>query len=203
VGSKDNRWARKHGLADRPVLLYSGTLARKHRPGLLVDLARSVAHASAVMVVVTEGEGADELAQAKREASDLDNLILLPYQRFEDLPDVLASADVLVVLLEPRAAQFSVPSKTLSYLCAGRPIVASMPKDNTAARIVAERAQCGLVVAPDDDDDDEGFLRAAQQLLSDPVLRESLGRAGRKYAEEHFDSNAIGVRFVRELDAMK
>lgn len=199
VRPKDNSWSRAHGLVDHPVLLYSGTLARKHRPDLLVDLARAVSPEGATVVVVSEGEGADSLTEAKCRATDLGNLVVLPYQPFEDLPDVLASADALIVLLEPHAAPFSVPSKTLSYLCAGRPIVASMPADNTAARIIVERAQCGLVSAPGDD---EGFIRSAVRLLSDPVLRDSLGRSGRKYAEEHFDPSAVQQRFLREINAL-
>ena len=43
-------------------------------------------------------------------------LTLLPFQPYADLPDVLGSGDILVVLLEQDAGEFSVPSKTLSYL---------------------------------------------------------------------------------------
>ncbi len=37
---RDNEWAREHGLADRFVFLYSGTLGFKHDPSLLLELAR-------------------------------------------------------------------------------------------------------------------------------------------------------------------
>ena len=40
---------------------------------------------------------------------------------------MLASADVLVALLETDAGAFSVPSKVLTSLSAGRPILAAIP----------------------------------------------------------------------------
>ena len=36
---RDNEWARAHGLADKRVLLYAGTLGLKHNPELLLRLA--------------------------------------------------------------------------------------------------------------------------------------------------------------------
>ena len=68
---------------------------------------------------------------------------MLPFQPAEDLPSVLSSADVLVALLEPDATKFSIPSKVLSYMAAGRPIVGLMPSDNPAA---ADITDCGGMV---------------------------------------------------------
>lgn len=193
---RDNPWAVAHGLSSCEVLLYSGTLARKHRADLLVQLARRVHERGARVVVVSEGEGAEWLIEQRAEHEDLDNLLVLPYQPFDQLPDVLASADVLVVLLEPNAGRFSVPSKTLSYLCAARPILASIAPHNSAASIIREHAAAGVVVEPADDD---GFTRAAIELLDDPGRRTRLGANGRAYAERHFATEAIVTRFADVL----
>lgn len=188
---RDNEWSREHGLAGKTCLMYSGTLGMKHDPSLLLDIARTWRGRDDVRVVlVSEGEAADSL---KRAADDegLEQLLVLPFQPFERLPDVLASADVLLALLESDAGVFSVPSKVLSCLCAGRPLVLSVPSSNLAARIVAE-AGAGLVVEPGDR---AGFLAAATTLVGDPALRERMGTAGRAYAEATFDIEAIADRF--------
>ena len=131
---RKNDWAVEHALDDTKTLLYSGTLGLKHNPGLLVRLTRAVIDGGqpARLVVVNTGP-AEALLRA--EAARLDvPLTLLPFQPYERLPEVLGSGDVLVVLLEQDAGAFSVPSKTLSYLCAGRPVVGLMPSENLAAR---------------------------------------------------------------------
>jgi glycosyltransferase involved in cell wall biosynthesis len=190
VRPKDNEWSRAQGLQESPVLLYSGTLGLKHNPSLLSHLAERFQGTPVRVVVISQGAGARWLADEKRDRR-LDNLILLPYQPFEDLPSVLASADVLLTLLDPDAGTFSVPSKVLSYLCAGRPIVAAMPPANLGARTI-EKAGAGVVVDPADP---EAFTAAAAVLMEDPCLRHRCGEAARRYAEQTFDIDGYADRF--------
>ena len=189
---RDNDWAAEHGLVGPAIFLYSGTLGFKHDPSLLLELARWAGTRNSVVVVVSEGPGADWLEEHGRDEAALH---LLPYQPYARLPEVHAAADVLVALLEPEAGRFSVPSKVLSYLCAGRPLLVSVPEDNLAARIV-ERSGGGVVVPPGDRG---AFLAEAESLLADPERRAELGRRGRAYAEATFDLAAIGDRFERLL----
>jgi glycosyltransferase involved in cell wall biosynthesis len=192
-----NAWAREHGLADKRVLLYSGTLGRKHDPGLLLRLALELREEQDVrVVVVSEGAGGDWLARESA-AVDARNLLLLGFQPYEALADVLASGDVLLVLLEREAGRYAVPSKVLSYLCAARPLLAAVPAENLGAKVVSESGG-GVVAEPGDAD---GLVAAARRLLDDPSLRADLGAAARAYAEATFDIQAIGDRFEQVLSA--
>lgn len=143
------------------------------------------------MVVVGFGVGAERLA---KQGAELPNLKVLPLQPFAEFPQVLASADVLVAVIEADAGEFSVPSKVLSYLCAGRPIVLAAPADNLAARIIQE-AGAGLVVAPDDK---QGFVKAVQSVLADENAAREMGKAARAYAEENFALDNV----VRQFDTL-
>jgi putative colanic acid biosynthesis glycosyltransferase WcaI len=194
VRERDNEWRRRQGLSDRFIYLYTGTLGLKHRPELLYTLARARVE-DADVVVISEGLGEQRLRRMLAE-DPLPNLRLLPFQPMADYPDVLGAADVLVALLEPTAGTFSVPSKVLSYLCAGRPILGAIPPENLAARTV-QRAGAGLVVSPVDE---EGFLLAAKQLRTDRWLRSDSGRQARAYAEATFDTMAIADRFLQVID---
>jgi len=197
IVNRQNPWSREHGTDAYPLtFMYAGTLGRKHRADMLVDLARALEPHRGHVVVVSEGEGATWLSEHKARVDALHNLTVLPYQPFSRLAEVLGSADVLVVLLEPNAGQFSVPSKTLSYLCAGRPVLAAMASTNTAAKVLQERACAGLVVEPGDAD---AFGAAALRLAEDPALRARLGTNGRAYAEAHFELDQILDRFVAAI----
>jgi glycosyltransferase involved in cell wall biosynthesis len=192
---RENAWAAEHGLDGRPVFLYSGTLGFKHDPSLLLELGRWAGRREARVLVVSEGPGADWLAEHGRgEAA----LRLFPYQPHERLPEVLASADVLVALLEPEAGAFSVPSKILTYLSAARPLLVSVPADNLAARVV-ERSGGGVVVRPGDT---PAFLAAAERLLGDEALRADLGASARAYAEATFEIETIAERFEELLEEL-
>jgi len=189
---RDNPWAREYGLAGRRTFLYSGTLGMKHDPGLLLDLAR--ANPGCAVVVISEGLGADWL---RARAAEFPNLVLLPFQPFARLGEVLASADILVAVLEPDAGIFSVPSKVLTYLCAGRPLLLAIPPENLAARIVA-RAGAGLAAAPADR---AAFLAAAATLAGDAPMRSAMGAKALDYAAKTFDIAAIAARFEAILES--
>jgi colanic acid biosynthesis glycosyl transferase WcaI len=192
---KDNPWSRRHSLHDKFVFLYSGTIGMKHNPALLLELARRNAQNPDVrVVVVSEGIGAEWLRK-EAAAAKLSNLLILPYQPFADLPSVLASGDVLVGILEENAGTFSVPSKTLSYLCAERPLLLAIPPANLAARIVREN-NAGLTVPSADM---EGFIAAASTLRDDPESCAAMGRNARTYAEFTFPIGKTAAIFAEIL----
>ncbi len=188
---RGNEWAQEQKLGNGVRFLYAGTLAMKHNPALLLELARMLDRdQSGELVVVSEGAGVDWLAEQAR-AARINSLRSLGFQSFGALPDVLGSADVLVAILEPDAGVFSVPSKVLSYFCAGRAVLLAVPKENLAAKITLESG-AGLVVEPDDV---AAFRTAAERLVVETDLRDQLAKAARQYAEANFDIARIGDQF--------
>lgn len=197
VHDKDNAWAQSHGLAERFCFLYTGTLGMKHNPEILARLALHFRDDPDVRVVVrSEGAGAEWLKRERLRLS-IENLYIDGFVDFREYPLVLASADVLVAILEPDAGIFSVPSKVLSYLCAKRPLLLGVPLENLAARIV-HRHHAGEVVPPWNLDE---FLKAAERLRSDADLRRRYGENARRYAEDHFNIGVIADRFEAVIAA--
>ena len=194
VCAKDNNWSREHELHRDFAFVYSGTLALKHDPGLLIRLAQCCGPGASV-VVVAQGAGMVQLEDAKAKHR-LDSLRLLPLQPIARFPEVLAAGDVLVAVIEADAGTYSVPSKVQSYLCAGRSILLAAPSENLAARVVA-RENAGIVVAPDGSD----FMAAAIRLRGDNELRAQQGANGRAYAERAFDMMKIVDAFEETLYA--
>jgi glycosyltransferase involved in cell wall biosynthesis len=192
VRDRDNAWSRQMGLTGRPVVLYAGTLGLKHDPGILAHVAAELrdAEPDARVVVVSEGKGREWLEAWKRD-QQADNLVLLDYQDYERLPDVLASADVLVALLEPDASKYSVPSKVLTYMCARRAILGVMPADNSVAEVLLSNG-AGVVVEPSERDE---VTRWTAKLLADRTRRDDLAGAGRAYAEREFSPVRAAERF--------
>jgi glycosyltransferase involved in cell wall biosynthesis len=189
MGSKPNQWSTAMGLDGLRVAIYSGTLGLKHDPEHLVAAARALDPATERLVVITEGLGRDHLERAK-EAEGLDALLLCDFVPYERLSDVLSTAEVCVVLLEEDAGTFSVPSKVLSYLAAGRAIVGAMPAANLATRTIA-RAGAGIVSTPGSYAE---FATSLVGLLRDGDTSVRMGQDARAYAESAFDAAGIAAR---------
>jgi len=181
--TRANDWSHEHGLDDVKTLLYSGTLGLKHNPALLVGLARRVIDSGQPLQLVVVNQGPAEQVLRDEAARQDVPLLLLPFQPYERLSEVLGSGDVLVVLLEQDAGAFSVPSKTLSYLCAGRPILGLMPAENLAATLVSRVDGC--VLPPQK----ESLSAAAEwvgAVLTNDERSHTLCKAARSLAEQEF-----------------
>ena len=186
-----NPWSLGQGLANKFVFLYSGTLAMKHNPELLLAVARRFETEDKVrVVVISEGPGAEYLL-LRKQAESLTNLILLPFQDFSVMSQVLGSAQVVMAILEAEAGVFSVPSKVLTYHAAGKPILAAIPKENLAARIINQQVS-GFCSSPDDE---VSFVQNAERLYRDESERQAMAQRARGYAEREFDIERITDRF--------
>jgi len=185
-----NQWSESLGLNGKPVFLYAGTLGLKHRPDLIYALAKAVA-GKARVVVVSEGVGRQYLASQPQ----LPNLMLLDFQPYERLPEILATADVLLATLEADAGAFAVPSKVLTYLCAGRGVLLAAPLQNLAAEVIG-RSGGGVVVEPSDT---SAWIEAGLKLSENMEWRATLGARARRYAEATFDIEKIADRFEAVL----
>jgi glycosyltransferase involved in cell wall biosynthesis len=195
--TRANDWSHEHGLDEVQTLLYSGTLGLKHNPELLVRLARQVIDAGRPVQLDVVNQGPAEQV-LRDEATRLDvPLLLLPFQPYERLSEVLGSGDVLVVLLEQDAGAFSVPSKTLSYLCAGRPVLGLMPAENLAAVLVSKVDGC---VLPPDDTSLPAAAAWVDEVLADDERKAALGKASRALAEQEFELAGCADRFEALLE---
>jgi colanic acid biosynthesis glycosyl transferase WcaI len=186
------KWRQELGLEKRLVFLYTGTLGKKHPHKFLEELSRQVQALDqpAAVVVVSEGQGADILAEAASPT-----LRLLPYQPEDRLSEVLASADVLVLLLGVEASQYSMPSKLYSYFCAERPVLAAVPEGETADLV--RMIGAGLVVDPQD----AVALTTAIDRFADSATRKQMGARGREWAEREMDTDGKADQFAAVLHA--
>ena len=198
-GDGGAEWAEQHGLNGRFVFLYTGTLGQKHDPGTLAALARHFAEDPRVAVVVaSQGPGRDALDKIQR-TERLANLYLMDFLPYDELAEALRAADVLLVTLSAAASRYAVPSKVLTALRSGRPILAAMPASNPAAATL--RSACGGVcVEPGDRD---GWLAAARRLRRDPEMLERLGGNGVAFAKDNFDIERIGRSFLDLLQRVQ
>jgi colanic acid biosynthesis glycosyl transferase WcaI len=148
--------------------------------------------------VIAEGPGADWLREQVANKPKK-NLQILPFQPFSMMPTTLGSSDVLIVLLEADAGEFCVPSKTLTYMRAARPILGGMPLSNLASQIVT-RQRMGHVVEPHDVD---GFVAKGLALIDNPAVADEMGANAKAYADTTFDLELISTRFEMLMQAVQ
>jgi glycosyltransferase involved in cell wall biosynthesis len=188
----------RHGVAAGDfVVLYAGSMGLKQGLVNVIEAAReTAASASAIKwILVGDGDGKSALGQLIHQYGLDDSVKLLPLQPEEDMPDMFASADLLLLNQVSAVKTTVVPSKLLMYMAAGKPVLAAINPQSQGAALL-RRATGGMLVEADNPQ----ALAAGVLRLRDRDRPELLdmGRRNRAYAEQHFDHK----RIVRMQEAL-
>jgi colanic acid biosynthesis glycosyl transferase WcaI len=197
---KDNPVSRRHGLHDKFVVMYSGTVSISSHTALecVLEAAKLLVGDPDILFVIV-GEGLKKEALRKKAAClGLKNVAFLPFQLYRDLPDLLASADILLVPLDKEKSQLSVPSKLYTFMAAGRPILGLADPDSEVATLLREK-DCGLAVPPDGA---SAVAKAVRTLKRSPEMRRSLGGNAREHVVRNFAKDKILGSYDKLLRSM-
>jgi len=176
--SKDNAFARAHGLADKFVLMHSGNVGLSQNLDLLIEAAGRLTSRERLVVAIV-GDGARRQTLQEMAASrGLTNVRFFPYQPKELLDDSFAAADAFLVSLKPGLEGYIVPSKVYGILASGRPFVAAVDPSCEAA-VIAREHHCGTIAPPGE----PGALAASiAALCDDPAGVRVMGENARRAA---------------------
>ncbi|MGK7943035.1 MAG: glycosyltransferase family 4 protein, partial [Microcystaceae cyanobacterium] len=179
---ENNGFRQAHHLENKFVILYSGNIALTQPLETLIDAAAQLTHIPDIAVVIVGKQDALERLKIYSEEQKADNVLLLPFQPREKLPEMLAAADVTMVLQKQNVIAFNMPSKIQVLLANGRAIIASVPDQGTAARAI--RNSGGGIVTPPEDS--ETLAKTILDLYHHPEKAAVLGQKGRQYAEQEY-----------------
>jgi colanic acid biosynthesis glycosyl transferase WcaI len=117
----------------------------------------------------------------------LANIRLLPLQPVEGLAEMYSAADILLLNQKAAVKDAVIPSKLLTYMAAGRPVLAAVNEKSEAARQI-QNAQCGVQIPAEDP---RALIEAVSRLRQDMALRQKLGANGRVYALRNFTKQRV------------
>ena len=193
--SRQSRFREKHGITGF-VVLYSGNFGRYHNFDTVLDAAIILSQSKSTISFVLVGDGAQKEHIAQRIATEkIGSVRLFPFVSKEDYADLLATADVSLVTLEPGMEGLCVPSKFYSILASGRPTIAAMSPVSEVARVIDE-AQCGVHIAQDSADD---MVKVLCTLADDPGEVDRLGQNARSILLEKYSTGHLAIQYHSTL----
>lgn len=193
----DSEVRQENGWDDKFVALYAGA------HGMSNDLSTLVAAANLLrdqpkIVIVLVGDGKEKPELRKQaEEMGLGNIQFLPPRAKQEIPALLAAADVCIAVLKPIELYNTVyPNKVFDYMAAGKPILLVI---DGVIREVVEEARAGIFVTPGDP---YALAEAIQGLEHDPQECRAMGIRGRSYVESNFNREDLAMQLLelcREL----
>jgi glycosyltransferase involved in cell wall biosynthesis len=175
------------------LVLYAGTHGISQGLPDVATAASSLLDAPIRFAFVGEGSDKPRLQQRVTELG-LGNVTLLPGVTHQQVPTLLAAADICLVPLRdvPLFATF-IPSKMFECLATGTPVIGAVAGES--AQILRE---AGAVVVPPGDS--ATLAAAIRALAADPARREQMARQGRSYVERFFDRAELARQYRKIID---
>ncbi len=184
-----------HGWRDRFVVLFAGNMGIAQDLPNVVKAAALLTDSRILLVFAGEGTARRDLEHLASDTGVADRTVFLGWRPHEQIPALMAAADALLVHLSDSSVfEAVVPTKTVAYLAAGRPIV--MAARGAAADLV-ESTETGVVVAPGEPARLAAALDALAQL--DEGTRAAMGARGRARFEDTFAKDVVVPQYEAVL----
>jgi colanic acid biosynthesis glycosyl transferase WcaI len=175
------------------VILYSGNIGEKQGLEHLVEAAKRFMHRPEVKFLIVGSGAYKEKLMAITKATGCTNVRFLPLQPYESLSELMAVADLHVVLQKQSASDLLMPSKLSTILAAGGcSIVSALP--GTSLYEIIDQNNLGFLIKPECTD---SLCNAIENALS---LDLNIFRVNaRNFAEHYLEADSILAGFERQL----
>lgn len=163
---KAKDYAEQYGLTGKFVVGYVGTHGMAHALDKVLDAAELLKGNDSIRILLAGGGAAKPALEARIARENLNNVICIPRQPKERMPDLWSLCDLsLVSLKDTDLFATVIPSKIFESMGMGLPIIISAP-DGESTKIVVQN-ESGLAIPPENPKE---LAKAISHLAKDDEL---------------------------------
>lgn len=198
IDRKDNVLFARYGLdLDKFYICYSGNIGHSQNMRMLLNTAKELKTELPDVRFVLIGDGAArEEVEAFIKDEAIDNVIMLPFQPYEEIAHVFSLGDAGLIISKPGIGNSSVPSKTWSIMAAARPVLCSFDDDSELSKLIKE-VGCGVTAQAEEGT--ENLKKAIYTLYNSKKTNAEMGTLGRKYLTEYLDKDKCVGMYVETI----
>ncbi len=177
-------------------VLFAGNIGRFQGLETVIDTAHKLSEKENIEFVFL-GEGA-AMTALKEQASELlgKTIKFFGRQPISVARKLIADSQLCVVSLNKGVYKYAFPSKTMTYMCEGVPVLMIVEPESGLSKMVRDE-KIGIVVSPGDSVE---FAEQIINLENDPQRLEVMRRAVNEYSSRHFKIESVLPRWVALYD---
>jgi colanic acid biosynthesis glycosyl transferase WcaI len=173
----------KYGLTGKLIISHSGNMGVKQGLDVILQAAERSRDRDEIRYLFV-GDGAMRAQlETKASARKLSNVLFLPLLESDEFAAMLAATNIALITQQRVVSDIVFPSKTVTLLSAGCPVIASVNSGSEVARAVL-RSGAGLVVEPENG---ELLCSAINELAASPQTLARMGQQATQFAIESWD----------------
>ena len=199
IDRETNKLIEKYGIDPKKFYIeYSGNIGLTQNMDLLLEVMKElkVSHPEIGLLLVGEGAYKKQVEELVTR-DELTNVVMLPFQPYEDISHVFSLGDVGLVISKPGVGSNSVPSKTWSIMSASRPVLANF--DENEMKSILTGNHCGIFTKAGDKD---AFKAAIIALYENREKAVEMGKNGRKFIMDNLTREIGTSKYIEVLKSV-
>jgi colanic acid biosynthesis glycosyl transferase WcaI len=185
----------EHGVEGKFLVVHSGNMGVKQGLGVVLEAAALLKEKKNIAFLLVGSGAMKAQLQERAGALRLENLKFLPLQADERFRDMLATTDLALVVQQRTASDTAFPSKVVTLLTAGCPVLASVNSGSEVARII-DASGAGIVVTPGEA---ATLAETVYQLSCTPNRLHAMRVQARRYALAQWSPDRVLPAMEAEL----
>lgn len=182
-------------IGEKRIITFLGNIARQANVDLIIRAFAKANISDAELRIMGGGPAKDECIALAHQLN-VKNIV------FEEVPngkvaEVQSQADILILALKTGTGKLGLPSKLVSYMQSGKPVIASLEMDSATAHII-EGAQCGKCVEADEEEQLANLIKEMLTMPAENLLQ--MGRNSRQYAMRHLTKKSNLQKVVDRIN---
>ncbi len=182
----------KYLSSDKFKILYAGNIGQKQDWNLFKKIAEQINPEEVEFVIVGAGAARKEVENSLKQ---LPNVYFYPPVPFDELNDLLSSADTHILCQKNEVVDTVMPSKILGMMASQKPSIIAGSLKSEVAKIMKE-SKGGYYF---ENNEVNNIIDTIRQLKANLALRETLGQNARLYVQQNFDKQKILKRFTQKI----
>ncbi|MFI3240157.1 MAG: glycosyltransferase family 4 protein [Bacteroidales bacterium] len=190
VDKRENTILKELGIENKFVVLFTGNIGRMQNISAIIEAA-GILNNEKDIVFLFIGGGAMERLIFDYINNGGSNIKFLPSMSRDKSIDFLNAGDIGLVSLIPNIMGTGVPSKSYSYLAAGKPILAMIDDESEISDMI-NKYNVGWVTSPSDA---ESLSKLIIYLKNNPLEVADKGKLSYELSQNEMNSNCILEKF--------
>ena len=177
------------------VVAYFGNLGAVQNWKALIEAMDFLKNQTEIMLLLVGG--GSEYDRLTNLATSRDNITIMPYQPRKRIPVLMSRSNLHVISMNEASDHDGLPSKVLTILSSGKPVLAATSENSSLARLISE---CGNGTRVDRGDS-KGI---ADQILAffEGKIENLSSMKGREYIVSNYSKEAITMKYLNLLESL-
>lgn len=179
------------------IILYAGNIGQKQGLEVVLEAAKHFIEKNAYKFVIVGAGAHVDVLKAQADEQKLSNVFFLPLQPWERVPEMLALADIHLVVQKKGAADAVLPSKLTNILSAGGHALVTAESETELGQLAEKHEGIFHCVEPENT---EAFIAGLSYLLS--AKPNGFNAVARTFANEYLAKDKILDHFLLDIQKL-